>query len=406
MSYKGIPSFELKYTLNGHTKPINGLAISADRSLLLSGADDASLIVWSLENGQQTQKITVPFHGPIGAVVWTPVQDDAPAGAFAFGCAAGSIYTYIQSHAGSANFDFASLNTANVGAVESLAFDPYHRRLASIGAGCLNIYDMDINGQLKLLKSTPKRPFIPRSVAFFDRGKNVLVCFLESHEITAYEIDPWSMKWSHQLPTRIGNASLSIDERTLTVSNLKDGIDTYSLPPRQPLRSFRHPISSNVPLSVCSTQDGALMLAGSDDGSPRLFDLRLGSLTQTLPHSHVGGLVQAVTAYSHNGYYLLATGASDIRSITDIKVWAESKADQPVQVQSKRAFLSFTAWQVIVVLLASIAMQMLASQILALPVLTSSSPVAEVKMAVSKAVAASKSVSVSNAVARYIPFHD
>ncbi|RDB16539.1 hypothetical protein Hypma_002701 [Hypsizygus marmoreus] len=289
MSYKGIPSFELKYTLNGHTKPINSLAVSADGSLLLSAV-----------------------------------------GAFAFGCAAGS-YTYIFKVTPIVpHSTLPRLHPLYGGAVEGLAFDPYHRRLASVGAGCLNVYDMDINGQLTLLQSTPKRPFIPRNVAFFDRGKNVVVCFLESHET--------------------GNASLSIDERTLIVSNLKDGIDTYSLSSSPALEVLPPP-----DLMQCS----ALLMTVHPVSSIWTWNAH----TNPSPQSR-GGLVQAVTAYSHNGYYLLVTGASDIRSTADIKVWAESKANQLVQVQPKRAFLSFSAWQVIAVLLASIVMQMLVSQIL------------------------------------------
>ncbi|RDB30173.1 hypothetical protein Hypma_012338 [Hypsizygus marmoreus] len=304
-------------------------------------------------------------------------------------------------------FDFASLTSTYGEAVEGLAFDPYHRRLAGVGAGCLNVYDMDINSQLMLLQTTPKRPFIPQNVAFFDSGKNVVVCFLESHKTIAYKVDPWSIKWLHQLPTHIGNASLSIDKCTLIVSNLKDGIDTYFLPPCQLLRSFCHPISCNILLSVCSTQDGTLMLAGSDDGSPCLFDLRLGMLTQTLPHSH-SGLVQAVTAYSHNGYYLLVTGASDICSTTNIKVWAESKfLGKPTHTSTTQESIS------ILLSLAghcsSVGFDCDADAHVTDSGTASShltNPHADIKMAVSKVVAASESVSVSKAVAHYIPLQD
>ena len=83
-----------------------------------------------------------------------------------------------------------------------------------------------------------------------------------------------------------GYATLSADERLLFTSNLKDGIDTYSIPPIQHIRSLPHSIHRNVPLTLYSALDGALMLAGSDDGSPRVFDQRIGSLAQSLPHGH------------------------------------------------------------------------------------------------------------------------
>ncbi|RDB29242.1 Vegetative incompatibility protein HET-E-1 [Hypsizygus marmoreus] len=382
MSYKGIPSFGLKFTLIGHTKPVNSLAVSGNGAFLLSGADDASIVIWSLESGEVYQKILTPFHGPTSIVAWTPMSDDSPTGNFAFGSADGSISVYQQGRGGGQTFDFASLTTAHGGPIEDLAFDPYLRRLASVGSGGLKIWDMDMTGQITLLRTTPPRPFILRSAAFFDRGKSIVVCYLESHEIVAYEIDPWSMKWSHQLPTRIGNAALSVDERTLIVSNLKDGIDTYSLPPRQPLRSFRHSISCNVPLSVCSTLDGALILAGSDDGYPRIYDQRLGTLSQTLPHSQgqcgcffshniladyvwgIGSLVQA--GYSRNGRCLLVTGSSDKQSTIEIKVWAESKVDSQTNEgtqQPAKHYLSFSIWQLLLVFFVSLMMQVLVSRI-------------------------------------------
>ena len=108
-----------------------------------------------------------------------------------------------------------------------------------------------------------------------------------------------------------GFAATSTDERLLITSNLKDAVDTYSIPPSQHVRSLCHPIHRNVPLAVCSALDGALTLSGSDDGSPRVFDQRVGTLAQLLPHGNgecfclfsnvmgayhavVGSLVQAV----------------------------------------------------------------------------------------------------------------
>jgi hypothetical protein len=127
-----------------------------------------------------------------------------------------------------------------------------------------------------------------------------LILFIGS---VAYTINPWSMKWTHGLQHRMyvdlnatltsvlicccrGHAAISADGRLLFTSNLKDAIDTYSIPPTQHIRSLSHPIHRNVPLTVCSALDGALTLAGSDNGSPRVFDQRIGSLAQSLPHGH------------------------------------------------------------------------------------------------------------------------
>lgn len=70
------------------------------------------------------------------------------------------------------------------------------------------------------------------------------------------------------------------------VSNLKDGVDTYSIPPRHPLRSFRHPIRCNVPLLVTTALQGDIIVAGGDDGDAKIFEQRSGQLLQNLRHGN------------------------------------------------------------------------------------------------------------------------
>jgi hypothetical protein len=177
------------------------------------------------------------------------------------------------------------------------------------------------SGVLSKHGTSTKRPWTARKTAFFDSGQSALVCFLESHEVyvmccyiyvetltssrVAYQVDAMTQKWSHQLPTRMyvaniifinvsltsavhlsGHATLSADERMLIVSNLQDGVDIYSMPPVQLLRSFKHAISVNVPLQVHSALQGALTLAGSDDGTVRLFEQRTGQVSELLPHGN------------------------------------------------------------------------------------------------------------------------
>jgi WD40 repeat protein len=44
-------------------------------------------------------------------------------------------------------YDFASITSAHEGAVEDLAFDPDHQRIASAGNGYLMIWGVDQNGE-------------------------------------------------------------------------------------------------------------------------------------------------------------------------------------------------------------------------------------------------------------------
>jgi hypothetical protein len=87
-----------------------------------------------------------------------------------------------------------------------------------------------------------------------------------------------------------GFATFSQDQRTLLISNLVNGIDSYSISNVSAgvsptlLRSFRHPIRCNVPLQVTSGMQGSWVIGGSDDGSVRIFDQRSGELLKCLRH--------------------------------------------------------------------------------------------------------------------------
>jgi len=150
--------------------------------------------------------------------------------------------------------------------------------------------------------------------------------------------------------------ALSSDQRSLIVSNLVNGVDTYTVPPRNPIRSFGHPIRDNKILQVSSALHGALTIAGSDDGCVRLFEQRTGPLYSQLPHGNgesrvmlavislivitVGTFVQAITvrtiiserhrvsiilqSHSNDRRCLIISGSSDINSPADIKVWSVS----------------------------------------------------------------------------------
>lgn len=57
--------------------------------------DDALLVVWDADTGEQIQEISCPFNGPVTSTVWLPMQQGA-AQAFAFGCSDGSLQVYAQ----------------------------------------------------------------------------------------------------------------------------------------------------------------------------------------------------------------------------------------------------------------------------------------------------------------------
>lgn len=123
------------------------------------------------------------------------------------------------------------------------------------------------------------------------------------------------MKWSQQLLTRMsdfltyallpactdssdsGYCIAGGDGRSLIVTNLKDGVDIYSLPPGQPLRAFKHNIARNVPLTVSSALGGSIIVVGSDDGHARVYDPHLGIMVCVLQHGNGMRLLRLLTAH-------------------------------------------------------------------------------------------------------------
>jgi len=136
--------------------------------------------------------------------------------------------------------------------------------------------------------------------------------------------------------------------------NLVDGVDTYSIPPKEPLCTFCHPIHQNVPLLVSAIPGSSLFVVGSDDGCPRLYDQHTGHLSNVLHHgkgsfslrkffrlSFVAALVQIVDvcplftitlyailicsqAISGEDDFVIAMGSSNAEDV-QIKIWTPTK---------------------------------------------------------------------------------
>jgi len=95
-----------------------------------------------------------------------------------------------------------------------------------------------------------------------------------------------------------GHAAISGDGRTLIISNLVDGVDTYSIPPREPLHTFRHTINQNVLLLVSAVLGSSLFVVGSDDSCPHLYDQCTGHLSNVLHHGKCMFLLHTTYEFS------------------------------------------------------------------------------------------------------------
>ena len=128
--------------------------------------DDALLVLWNADTGEQIQEISCPFNGPITSIVWLPMQQGA-AQAFAFGCSDGSLQVYAQInqqvscssvrdiinstkyYLWQPLYSLTSYTSAHEGPIEDIAFEQTHHRLASVGHGALQVWTL--NGDCKFI---------------------------------------------------------------------------------------------------------------------------------------------------------------------------------------------------------------------------------------------------------------
>ena len=102
---------------------------------------------------------------------------------------------------------------------------------------------------------------------------------------SCYSIEPLGLKWSREIPTRIGNACFCADTQQIFVSNLIDGVDQYDYPSLIRQKTFKHAIVRNYILQVVVAGEGAWLIAGGDSGFGRLFDRCNGELMTQLDYS-------------------------------------------------------------------------------------------------------------------------
>jgi WD40 repeat protein len=117
---------------------------------------------------------------------------------FVFGASDVNIHLYQRAN-GNPVFCFLSITLAHVGAVESLEWDPHHRRLASVGNGKVHVWKVSQDQSMYYVLLFPsvlyiphaesfvflpskveKQPYVAQSVHFLDDGSSVLVSYLES----------------------------------------------------------------------------------------------------------------------------------------------------------------------------------------------------------------------------------
>ena len=76
-----------------------------------------------------------------------------------------------------------------------------------------------------------------------------------------------------------------MDEKTLVVSNLYDGLDWYNISDRVFSRAVPVRIVQNKPIPVLFIDNGNAIMVGGSSGAARILDSRTAETIQTLDHN-------------------------------------------------------------------------------------------------------------------------
>ncbi|KAF6746040.1 hypothetical protein DFP72DRAFT_855685 [Ephemerocybe angulata] len=282
---------------------------------------DGCAILWDIFGGRTELRVQLPQA--VSAATWLTGQDGTSLG-FVAGCKNGKFYIYGRK--GNGWDEFYQVPGSEQGIIEELAWDPTHRRLAVASAGQVKVFRVDLSNNATLEEWTPSRPATPRFVSFVNKGKDLLVGYLQTQELCYYRLAPMTLQWSNILPTRIGHAVLAGDDRHLIIYNLATGVDLYELPVlpgSSPSQSFPFGASLHTISLVASAKQGEIIVCGGPGGRMNVFNQTTGQRIATLPVGPSSEFIQVVAvqkARTIGSRTVLAAGCKSDKQIT-VKVW-------------------------------------------------------------------------------------
>ncbi len=145
-------------------------------------------------------------------------------------------------------------------------------------------------------------------------------------------------------PCRRGSSSLSPNENSIVIYNIRDGVDVYAVKAtgggrRKPKRSFKlpKPARTNYAVQVMYVNDGRGVVCGTTTGEVCIWDTMSGEIYQTLAHER-DDILQAVAVrlcadrfkavltiscqgVNRGGFSYIAAGSVDKGQQTYIKLW-------------------------------------------------------------------------------------
>ncbi|KAG2744842.1 WD40 repeat-like protein [Suillus brevipes Sb2] len=325
--------FSLCCTLEGHSSPINSVSFS-EGGYLASGSDDGHIILWSLAEECEVLRIR-PKQGAITSLKWVVSLLTSAEWFLLSGGADGTLQLRKLSNDKRTNV-LLSMHTVFASAISCIDVNDARSMIAVTGPGRVVLFKIAAGNldPIQCISADPPfsqdpKPAFAISVHFFQQGKGILVCYLDSHEIVALCVSPWKELWRQKLVNRIGSSAYFDSLSYLLVWNLLDGIEVYQLTDNPTchlllIRTLRVRIKRN---HICDVQfdcTGKSAISGNDNGEVHLWDINRGQVKQVLPHGKELSAVQTIAYYSaQNGKDFIASASSEPGdSFPTIKVWS------------------------------------------------------------------------------------
>jgi WD40 repeat protein len=264
------PGGSLLRTLEGHSGPVNCVAITPDDQSVVSASRDKTLIVWNWERGQELQILE-------GHDDWVNFVALTPDGKLAVSASRDETLKVWDLTAG---HELQTL-IGHTDSVNSVALTPDSQRAISASDDkTLKVWDLATGQELRTLKGHDG-PVM--SVALAPDGQRAISASVDR------TLKVWNLATGQELRTLKGHigwvnsVALTPDGQCAVSASFFDSVKVWDLATSQELRTLEHAHVNCVAL----TPDGKFIVSASWDETLKVWDLATGQELRTLKgHNH------------------------------------------------------------------------------------------------------------------------
>lgn len=295
---------KLCFILQGHTKKVNGLAITPDGAKVISASSDGTLKVWDLVKGNILLTIT-GHKGAVNAVTVTPNGN--------YLISAGADHTLKMWHLNSGSLVFTLAgHTDSVNAV--VVAPDGDKAISASDDNSIKVWELNLRQNISTFRGhrrgVTSLALMTNRHRFLSAGLDTTVRLWDLYKETELAIIPFD----HQGEC-ISDISISPDDTLIfPVIESHRNLDAWKLNKQiELLSSKRHVARINA---IAITPNGQLAISASDDSNLKIWNIETQQLCLTL-HGHVAS-INAVIALPDNRRVVSSSQDKTIR-IWDIK---------------------------------------------------------------------------------------